>query len=194
MRFKKFYLESHNPVRNPYSTSKIAYHESMVEGFGDQQFIEDGIPERDEVSNVIRNDLWEPVTPEQFRKSLSSSKHPEMLSDYNTSELAKMKLFKVPKFDIGFALKNHDNEQHSEIVAVHNNSPIKGIGDDLVQAAVRNGGKYLDHFEGVLDKLYSRNGFVEYKRDPYNPMYDPEGTFKAKYGPAAVVYRVHKGS
>jgi hypothetical protein len=138
--------------------------------------------------------MWEEVTPDQFRKSLSNSKHQEMLSDYGTSKLAKMKLFKVPNFNIGFALKDHEGEPHSEIVAVHNNSPIKGIGDELVQAAVRNGGKYLDHFEGVLDKLYSRNGFVEYKRDPYNPEYDPDGSFKKKYGPASVVYRVYKGN
>lgn len=192
MGFKQFYRESLTRS-NPYSHSKIAYHESLIECLG-EAFTEDGIPEREQVADAIRNDGWEEVTPDQFRKSLSSSKHKEMLSDYNASELAKMKLFKVPGFDIGFALKDHEGEPHSEIVAVHNNSPIKGIGDDLVQAAVRNGGKYLDHFEGMLDKLYSRNGFVEYKRDPYNPEYDPDGSFKNKYGPAAVVYRVYKGN
>ncbi len=192
MRFKQFYRESLTRS-NPYSRSKVAYYESLIECLG-ESFAEDGVPEKEEVSNAIRNDMWEEVTPDQFRKSLSSSKHQEMLTDYGTSELAKMKLFKVPNFSIGFALKDHEGEPHSEIVAVHNNSPIKGIGDELVQAAVRNGGKYLDHFEGVLDKLYSRNGFVEYKRDPYNPEYDTDGSFKKKYGPASVVYRVYKGN
>jgi len=192
MRFKQFYKESLTRS-NPYSRSKVAYYESLIECL-DEAFTEDGVPEREQVVNIIRNDQWEDVTPDQFRKSLSSSKHKEMLSDYNTSELAKMKLFKVPGFDIGFALKDHGDEPFTEIVAVHNNSPIRGIGDDLVQAAVRNGGKYLDHFEGMLDKLYSRNGFVEYKRVPYNPEYDPDGSFKNKYGAASVVYRVHKGS
>lgn len=73
-----------------------------------------------------------------------------------------------------------------------NNSPIRGIGDAMVQSAVRMGGKYLDHFDGFLTDLYSRNGFVEYNRVPYDPQYDPNGEFKNKYGPVDVIYRVHK--
>jgi hypothetical protein len=177
---------------NPYSYSKAAYYESLVECLGDA-FTEDGVPEKQTVVDIIRNDKWEKVSPDQFRMSLSNSKYKEMLTDYSPSELSQMKLFKVPGFDIGFALKKHGDEPFSEIVAVHNNSPIKGIGDELIQSAVRNGGKYLDHFEGELDKFYSRNGFVEYKRDNYNPDYDEGGKFKQKFGPLDVVYRVYKG-
>jgi hypothetical protein len=192
MRFKQFYRES--LIRsNPYSRAKVAYHESLIECLG-ESFSEDGVSGKEEVVDAITNDKWEKASPQAFRASLMKSKHKEMLTDYSISELSKMKIFKVPNYDIGFALKDHDGEPFSEIVAVHNNSPIKGIGAELTNATVRNGGKYLDHFDvGILSNLYSSAGFVEYKRDPYNPQYDTNGDFKNKYGPVDVVYRVYKG-
>ena len=192
MSFKKFFQESLKRS-NPYSPSKIAYHESLIECLG-ESVVEDDIPGKEEVVDIINNDKWGETSPQEFRDSLMKSKHKEMLTDYSISDLSKMKLFKVPGFDIGFALKDHDGEPFSEIVAVHNNSPIKGIGSELTNATIRNGGKYLDHFDvKILSDLYSSAGFVEYKRDPYNPEYDPNGFFKKKYGPVDVVYRVHKG-
>ena len=154
MGFKQFYRESQ--IRsNPYSRSKIAYHESLIECLGDS-FSEDELPGKDEVIDIINNDKWGKTTPQEFRDSLMKSKHKEMLTDYSISDLSKMKLFKVPGYDIGFALKDHDGEPFSEIVAVHNNSPIRGIGSELTNATIRNGEKYLDHFDvGILSKIYS---------------------------------------
>jgi hypothetical protein len=175
-------------------SAKVAYQESLEEALG-EAVNELQVPGRDEVISAIQNDQWEKdITPDAFKASISKSKHDLMLTDYSPSDFAKMKLFKLQDADIGFALKDIGDKKHAEIVAVYNNSGVKGIGDELIQAAIRQGGRYLDHFDGFLTDLYTRNGFVEYKRDPYNPDYDEGGNFKQKYGPRDVIYRVYKGS
>lgn len=148
--------------------------------------------ESEKVVNLIMADDWD-RSPKDFYESYSKSKHPLMLSPYTIEDFAEMKTFKVPNHDIGFALKKWKDGTYSEIVAVHNNdSRVRGIGKLLVKAAVKMGGKYLDHFDGMLSKLYGDEGFEEYERYPYDPQYDPEESFKQKYGPVDVVYRHHK--
>jgi hypothetical protein len=129
--------------------------------------------------------------PESFYNSLKQSKHPLMLTDYSPVELSKMKLFKLKGYNIGFALKQFDNK-YSEIVGVHNNEDVNNIGNELMQAAINNGGCYLDHFDGFLSNLYQNMGFIEYKRDNYDPEYDPNNEFKNKYGSKDIIYRVYK--
>jgi hypothetical protein len=144
------------------------------------------------LSALNKNELS--TTPQEFYDSLMKSKHPDMLTHYSVSDLSQMRLFKVPELNIGYALKKFDDGQYSEIVAVHNNEPdITGIGQDLIKNAVKNGGKYLDHFDGFLTQLYKNAGFEEYKRDSYNPEYDPDGKFREKYGKQDVIYRKYNG-
>lgn len=146
-----------------------------------------------DVLTFIQSDNYESNATE-FKKSLNQSKHKEMLTNYSIPELKKMKLFKVPGYNIGFALKQKDGK-FQEIVAVHNNEPnIKGVGQDLVKSAIGLGGIYLDHFDGVLTKFYSDLGFVEYDRDAYDPQYDKGGKFRKKYGEMSIIYRKLKGS
>lgn len=142
-----------------------------------------------EVKELIENNELELVSPEEFKTSLSKSKHKEMLSNYSIEELSKMKLYKVPGYNIGYALK--PIEDGMDIVSVHNNEPsVRKIGIPLMKSAIKNGGTHLDHFDSkVLTNLYSSLGFVEYDRDEYNPKYDPDGSFKNKYGELAVIYR-----
>jgi hypothetical protein len=103
-----------------------------------------------------------------------------------------MKLFKLDGYNIGYALKKKDGK-YSEIVAVHNNEPdVKQIGKELVLSAVKNGGCYLDHFDGMLSNLYSSIGFEEYSRDEFDPQYDTGGEFQKKYGKQDIIYRVHR--
>lgn len=147
-----------------------------------------------EVLRLIKNDEFETDNPSEFRKSLVSSKHLEMLTDYGVHELSQMKLFKVPGYNIGFALKRR-NGKFNEIVAVHNNEPnIKGIGEELMKSAIRIGGEYLDHFDGFLSDFYQKLGFVEYDRDKFNPEYDMDGAFRKKYGEADIIYRKFKNN
>lgn len=94
-----------------------------------------------------------------------------MLTPYSVSDLSKMKLFKVPNYNIGFALKKFEDKGYIEIVAAHNNEPnIPKIGHELMTSAIKNGGRYLDHFDGYLTSLYDGVGFVEYKRDKFDPI------------------------
>lgn len=144
--------------------------------------------DRDEVLRLLdENNLK--TTPIEFSKSLLNSKHAEMLTPYSISELTKMKLFKVPNYNIGYALKI--SEEGTNIVSVHNNEPnVKGIGKSIIKSAIRNGGDMLDHFETEkLNKLYSETGFVEYARDKYNPIYDEGSKFANKYGKIDIIYR-----
>jgi hypothetical protein len=114
-----------------------------------------------------------------------------MLTNYSIADLSKMKLFKLVGYNIGYALKQFENNGFSEIVALHNNeSDVKGIGELLMQSAINNGGKYLDHYDGFLSSLYSKLGFKEYKREMYNPKYisNPK-EFEKKYGKPDIIYR-----
>lgn len=164
-------------------------HESALSVANDNNIEHELLSDTDQVINDLRNNNMDIPSPLEFKKSLNKSKHPDMLSDYSEQELAKMKLFKVPGRDIGFALK--PLETGYDIVAVHNNDPnIKGIGRDLMSCAIANGGDHLDHFDTpILSNLYANMGFKEYDRDAYDPQYDPDGSFKNKYGELAVIYR-----
>ena len=121
------------------------------------------------------------------------TKYPEMLTMYSVEEFDKMKLFKLNGFDIGYALKQRDdgNGEYDEIVSVFNNEPdIKQISVPLVNHAIAQGGRYLDHFDGFLSKLYGdKLGFKVYNRDKFDPQYDPDGSFRDKYGALDIVYR-----
>lgn len=183
-------------VLNPLLARKtISYQESLINLFK-QSINEESNSERDKVLSLIKANKWD-RDPQHFWESIQKSKHPQMLTPYTVDQLKEMDTFKLPGYDIGFALKEHDGSEEGgsgykgrvEIVAVHNNSEIKGIGKDLVEASIKNGGKVLDHFDGFLSTVYEPLGFEEYKRDAYNPEYDPEGHFKKKYGEQPVIYR-----
>jgi hypothetical protein len=147
-----------------------------------------------DVLNKIESNLFEKPNPNSFAQALSKSKHQEMLTDYSPEELTQMKLFKLKGYDIGYALKKYKDGTFSEIVAVFNNEPnIKGIGKALIQSAIKNGGKVLDHFDGFLSQFYQSLGFEETGRDKFDPQYDQDGSFRKKYGEADVVYRTHNG-
>jgi len=144
-----------------------------------------------DVINLIKNNDWEFENPIRFKEAVSKSKHKEMLTMYSVNELSNMKLFKLKGYDIGYALKLKDGK-YSEIVSVFNNEPnIKGIGDELLLSAIKNGGCYLDHYDGYLSNLYQSLGFIEYDRYKFDPNYDIDGSFVKKYGKSDVIFRKH---
>jgi hypothetical protein len=148
---------------------------------------------REDVLQKISSGDWEePQNPKSFKDSMDMSKHKEMLTSYSTGELAQMKLFKLNGYNIGFALKKK-NGGFKEIVAVHNNEPnVKNVGKELMKAAIKSGGCYLDHFDGYLSSFYDSLGFEEIERDKFDAQYDQDGSFRNKYGEADVIYRKHK--
>lgn len=173
------------------SHARVTYNDYLIRS------VFNGAINENDNSDIIRllvNDEIEEVTPDEFAESLSTSKHPQMLTHYTKSELSKMRLFKVPGFNIGYALKRSEQTgKHDEVVAVHNNSEVGGIGTALMKNAIRHGACYLDHFDvPQLSGLYSSLGFEEYDRSDFDPKYMDDDSFEKKYGKAAVIFRVHK--
>lgn len=170
-------------------SNRIRLHEIMQQD--DTQSVDN---KQQDVLTKIENNQYEQPNANTFTQALNKSKHKEMLTDYSVEELSQMKLFKLKGYDIGFALKKYKDGTYSEIVAVFNNDPtVKKIGKELMKSAIKNGGKYLDHFDGYLSQLYQGLGFEEHGRDKFDPQYDQDGSFRKKYGEADVVYRTHNG-
>ena len=177
-------------------SNRFNQHEHLIEIFSDKNYEldeEENLENNDQRSDVIekiRNNDFD-GDPQLFFDSINSSKkHKEMLSDYSAEDFSEMKLFKLNGYDIGYALKLKDGE-YSEIVSVFNNSNVKNIGDELIRSAIKNGGCYLDHYDGFLSDFYSRHGFEEYERYEFDPQYDTDGQFEKKYGKKDIIFRKH---
>ena len=64
----------------------------------------------------------------------------------------------------------------NDIVSVHNNSSLKGLGSEFMRKAKESGGTKLDHFDGFLSGLYRRYGFTDvYEVYQWNEEYKPTG-------------------
>lgn len=166
-------------------------HENNVNLFS-QNLNEGDDIKREQAIDALKNNNLE-TTPQEFYDSLMKSKHPDMLTSYTISDLSSMKLFKVPNLNIGYAIKKFKDKGFKELVAVHNNEPdVPNIGTELINSAIRNDGLYIDHYDGFLSPFHKRMGYVEYKRDSFDPQYDIGGKFAKKYGKQDIIYRKHK--
>lgn len=160
-----------------------------------QKFEQNEINKREKVIEAIKNRRWSDNIQEFYNGLLSTEKYPEMLTPYSMEELSKFKIFKVENFNIGFALK--ENENSIEIVSLHNFEPeVENIGRFLMEAAIKEAHHVakdkeiiIDHYDGFLSSFYESLGFVEYKRDKFDPQYDPDGEFEKKYGKSDIIYR-----
>ena len=183
-KIKKMMGISHRPINT-------SYHEHLIEIYSDvynEIAEEDEIDDKDIVLKKIKNNDFID-NPKLFLDSIKKSSRGEMLTEYSLEDLEDMLTFKLDGYDIGYALKKGYDDEYNEIVSVFNNSGIKGVGDELIQSAIKNGGRYLDHYDGFLSSFYSKHGFEEYKRDKFDPQYDPTGEFRDKYGESDIIYR-----
>lgn len=122
-----------------------------------------------------------------FMASMQKSKHPESLTFYSKDEYADKgaRLFKIKGLDAGFAI-----DGDGDIISVHNNSGVGGLGRPLIQLAKRMGGKKLDHFDiPKLNQTYGEEGFEEYDRYPWDDQYAPKGWDYEKMGRPSLVLR-----
>jgi len=113
--------------------------------------------------NNFENDV------DKFYNSIYKSKYVQFLTPYSKDDLNEFKLYKLKNYNIGFAIK-----KDGEIILVHNNENIGGIGDILIKKSISFGGDSLDHFDGYLTGFYKRNGFIVYNNDIFNIDYIPE--------------------
>ena len=107
----------------------------------------------------------------RFSESLYTGKRSAFLSYYSEEELAAMDLYLLVGQNAGFAIKDGN-----DIVSVHNNSPLKGLGSEFMRKAKEVGGTKLDHFDGFLSGLYRKYGFTDvYEVYQWNEEYKPTG-------------------
>lgn len=104
------------------------------------------------------------------------------LTVYTADEYRAMRCYLTPDLCAGFAVT-----RTGEIVSLHNAGKQRGLGDALVDAAIRAGGWRLDCFDGYLSALYARHGFVVIERMTWDDTYAPEGWDYATYGRPDVV-------
>jgi hypothetical protein len=122
----------------------------------------------EDVALKIHTNEWD-NNPEKFFKSFTSSDKSEYFSPYTLNEIKYFDLYKLKGYDIGFALK-----KDGDIILVHNNSGIGGVGIKLMEKCIEFGGKKLDHFDGFLTGFYKKIGFSFDENYVFNPEYAPE--------------------
>lgn len=124
----------------------------------------------DSLIKLINNQEFEVNNITNFIESLKSSKRSAYLTHYTEEDFKLMTTYKIKGYNAGFAVK-----LDGDIVSVHNNSGIGGVGKHLIQAAVKVGGNKLDHFDGYLTGFYSSLGFKLVGSDGWNDDYAPTG-------------------
>jgi hypothetical protein len=132
-------------------------------------------PERVDVLNKINNDTYIKNNYKAFLEELKRNKRAEFLTPYTVQDFinGKVQTYQVPGYEIGFALKPMANGD-MDIISVHNNTNIGGIGEALIDSAIRLGGTTLDHFDGYLSDFYKKKGFEEKERMKWNDAYAPK--------------------
>ena len=111
-----------------------------------------------------------PKDPGELQTDIDHGKVIAVISDDGTS---------------GYLLDRNDPDDISlgyDIQGVFNIGPVKGAGQAALADAISRGGRTLDAYDGYLPALYSRYGFVETHRSPYNEKFadDKLGPIKDK--------------
>lgn len=148
------------------------------------------------IKKLIKNDdSWELNNYESFLNSAYKSKRSEFLTKYTKEEFIELgiKTFKLKGYNIGFALKQTKmgNKTRCEIISLHNNEQnVGGIGDEIMQYAIKNGGNTVDHYDGYLSEFYERNGFTTiYLRTMFDEQYAEPNWNYSMYGTPDILVR-----
>lgn len=93
----------------------------------------------------------------------------ETVYQYPTDEYRAMKTYLTKDHSSGYAIK-----PDGDLVSLFN-AGGRGRGQSALRSAIQRGGSKLDAFDenGFLPGLYSKFGFREVGRDPWNPEYAP---------------------
>ena len=116
--------------------------------------------------------IEENITGTDFNKFITeaaaSNKNSPSLDIYTPEEYDNSDLYTFDDGKAGFAI-SPDGVLLS--VFKHPDSNIKGAMDVMIPEAIRHGAKSLDAFEGFLTESYSKFGFVEASRVPWDDKY-----------------------
>lgn len=182
----RFYHKRGNFPKQVYENC-AALHEAFDCGI----LTEDESPNKQEVLDLINNNNFVRNDYESFVSNLSKGKRSSYLTQYTPQEFKdrNVETYQLQNYPIGYALIPSPDGKDKDIVSVHNNSDVRGIGDALIQSAIRNGGTTLDHFDGYLTNFYSQNGFEEIGRDKWSDEYAPTDWNYERDGRPDVIYR-----
>jgi hypothetical protein len=155
-------LYSKLPVQNKYENY---YLNRYIEysGLGTEK----GVIAKKTIASVIQHDFDN--SPESFFSSLQvamKAVHGEYLAPRSLAALCKIQTFKVKGVNAGFALTGIEGRTGLEIVSVHNQSGIPGLGTRLMIAAISLKGNYLECFGPYLNGYYGSYQFKSYKEIP----------------------------
>jgi len=166
--------------------TEVAYNTMLASSV----FADESLAEEQQGAYELEFSLPSSPNPEvvkRFTESLYSGKRSGFLSYYSEEELAKMHLYLIKGHNAGFALKGGN-----DIVSVHNNSELRGLGKYFLKTAIEKGGTMLDHFDGFLSGLYRKYGFVDvYEIYQWDEQYKPASWSYDKvdiYNPNTSVY------
>ena len=129
---------------------------------------EDTYENKNDIIEKISRGNWK-TTPEEFLDSVNASKRIEFLTPYSVEELSEFRLFKLEGYKIGFALK-----EDGDIILVHNNERVGGIGKLIMDKVIKSGGSKLDHYDGFLTGFYRSLGFKLDENDFFLDEYAPD--------------------
>ena len=149
--------------------SRTAYNTmSAMSVFGDEGILSEVEGQFEYEISLAENPVPEVVS--KFNDSLYQGKRSGFLSYYSPQELTIMDLYLLKGHNAGFAIKDGD-----DIVSVHNNSELRGLGNEFMNRAKQAGGARLDHFDGFLSGLYRKYGFTNvYQILQWSEQYKPE--------------------
>lgn len=109
-------------------------------------------------------------------------------------QYSDMRLFLTEDKKAGFAIK-----PDGDIVSVFNGGTERGLGHNMIELAVQEGGTKLDNFDTELSEIYGANGFVVVDRQPWNEEYAPPDWDKEVFkdynnGEPDVVFMEYQGA
>lgn len=129
-----------------------------------------------------------PVEAANFAEAIAAAKGARpvgaAVAQYNPESYEGMDTFLLDDGKAGFAVT-----PDGTLVSVfkHPDSTLKGAMDTIVPMAIAKGATKLDAFEGFLTEQYSKFGFEEVGRLPWDDAFTPEGWDKATMGTPDVV-------
>jgi len=116
-----------------------------------------------------------------FSQAVAQAPRSEMLTPYSAEEYAQGRCFLSADKTAGYAILG------TELVSLFNRG-ARGSGRLAIPHALRNGARTLCCFDGFLPELYTRYGFMETRREPWNNAYAPTAWDYTKHGRPDVVW------
>jgi hypothetical protein len=131
------------------------------------------------------------LTAEQYVEALTSTKAAKP-TDYwsvDAVDLETASSGKIVTVDGGAGIISPDGDIKG--VFKFADTQRRGVANDILQEAVRQGGIKLDNFNNYLTSIYEDNGFRTVGRVPFNREYAPPGWDEALHGTPDVVAMIH---